>query len=151
VSPYHTGMAELAGYKVVFIGPDEEILDRKFFRSKSDAIKHAAGDGLHSVNGDVVRSEVWSPRGVRVWFDTDLRIEDQDWAKFLATSQAGLEVKPRRSRTRSPIEIYCERCQKVTWHRQYRIEPRGPVRPGREKYQRNCEDCQLKTIGKRIA
>jgi hypothetical protein len=106
------------GFLTVLIDPDGVVLDRKSFRAYGDAVKHVTEDGLDAVDGEVARSEIWSPDGQLIWSKTDVKVEDQVTAAAAATNRAGLYWHGRPSATEPmPTELFCRRCQKKTAYR----------------------------------
>ncbi len=131
------------------IGPDEFVLDQKFFSDKGAATKYVTGEGLEAVEGDVARAEVWSPDGDLVWSKTDPKIEDQELAAALATRKAGLYWQGRPATGHaSPFEMHCEGCKRVTWHDRYTDCSRLAALPMPKTI---CSECGLEKIGGRVA
>jgi hypothetical protein len=63
------------GFWAVLIGPDSEVLDKKLWSSEAAAIKWATSEGPGSVEGDVVKAEIYSSENELVWFRSNIKIE----------------------------------------------------------------------------
>jgi hypothetical protein len=137
------------GFMAVLIGPDNVVLDRKFFSAHGAAIKYVTVEGLDAIEGDVASAEIWSPAGELVWYKINAKVEDQVRAAAIATHNAGLYWEGRPAST-PQSEMLCDDCQKVTMHYVDSVEGDKYNTPWLRKRRTRCKECGREKIGERI-